>query len=309
MNSRKSTDKHPNKLDLIQSFVQQVPGRVSAILENWHQLVHSDWNDKLLDVLIERISTLAESGAKFGITQISQSGTSLTGHLGEYHNTGLKPQHDDVVALDGLVHAFKDAAIQACNQQAETLLAAAQESSEATEFQSECDSSVFLLGLPETLAASLSRNLQAQNFNVCLLHDAEEMIRHYEVNPDDHYLLISHTDWLAQLFPENKEGGLWNSENGLPGVLVAFIADSNDLKTRLAAMRVDACAYWSKPVDPFLVAKRVRELTASESDTSYRVLIVEDDPAQADFADAILSKVHFKCRSVTDPLQVMDALC
>lgn len=309
MNSRKSTDKHPNKLDLIQSFVQQVPGRVSAILENWHQLVHSDWNDKLLDVLIERISTLAESGAKFGITQISQSGTSLTGHLGEYHNTGLKPQHDDVVALDGLVHAFKDAAIQACNQQAETLLVAAQESSEATEFQSEGDSSVFLLGLPETLAASLSRNLQAQNFNVCLLHDAEEMIRHYEVNPDDHYLLISHTDWLAQLFPENKEGGLWNSENGLPGVLVAFIADSNDLKTRLAAMRVDACAYWSKPVDPFLVAKRVRELTASESDTSYRVLIVEDDPAQADFADAILSKVHFKCRSVTDPLQVMDALC
>ena len=132
MNSRKSADKRPSKLDLIQSFVQQVPGRVSAILENWHQLVHSDWDDKLLDVLIERISTLAESGAKFGVTQISQSGNSLTSHLADYHNTGLKPQHDDVVALDGLVHAFKDAAIQACNQQAEALLSAAQESGEVT---------------------------------------------------------------------------------------------------------------------------------------------------------------------------------
>ncbi len=309
MSSDKSAEKRSNKLDLIQSFLQQVPGRVSAILENWHQLVHSDWDAKLLDVLIERITTLAESGSKFGVTQLSQSGNSLIGHLSDYHNTGLKPQHDDVVALDGLVHAFKDAAIQSCNQQAEALLASAQEDAiEQTGSRIEGDYVVFLLGIAENLAASLSRNLQAQQFDVRLLQDADEMIHHYDINPDDHCLLISHTDWLPKLFPDSKEGGLWNKENALPGVPVAFISDSNDLKTRLAAMRVDASAYWAKPVDPFLVAKRVRELTSSESDIAYRVLIVEDDPAQADFADAILSKADFKCRSVTDPLQVMDAL-
>ena len=309
MSSDKSAEKRSSKLDLIQSFLQQVPGRVSAILENWHQLVHSDWDGKLLDVLIERISTLAESGSKFGVNQISQSGNSLIGHLSDYHDTGLKPQHDDVVALDGLVHAFKDAAIQACNQQAEALLASAQQGEgEQTAESVDGECSVFLLGIAENLAASLTRNLQAQQFNVRLIQDADEIIRHYDVNPDDHCLLISHTDWLPKIFPDSKEGGLWNKENGLPGVPVAFIADSNDLKTRLAAMRVDACAYWAKPVDPFLVAKRVRELTTSDSDIAYRVLIVEDDPAQADFADAILSKADFKCRSVTDPLQVMDAL-
>jgi diguanylate cyclase (GGDEF)-like protein len=308
MNSNMPAIKRSNKLDLIQSFLQQVPGRVSAILENWHQLVHTDWEGQLLDVLIERISTLAESGAKFGVTQITQSGTSLISHLSDYHNTGLKPQHDDVVALDGLVHAFKDAAIQACNQQAESLLASAQESGTATQVNGEAGYIVFLLGIPETLAESVLRNLQAQGFDVRLLQDAHEIIRHYDVNPDDHCLLISHTDWLPTLFPENRTGGLWSKENALPGMPVAFIADSNDLKTRLAAMRVDASAFWSKPVDPFLVAKRVQELTSSEADTAYRVMIVEDDPAQADFADAILSKANFKCRSVTDPFQVMDAL-
>jgi diguanylate cyclase (GGDEF)-like protein len=309
MSSDKSADKHSNKLDLIRSFLQQVPGRVSAILENWHQLVHSDWDGKLLNVLIERISTLAESGSKFGVSQIAQSGNSLIGHLSDYHNTGLKPQHDDVVALDGLVHAFKDAAIQACNQQAEALLASAAEiSSESVERGGDSGTVVYLLGIPETLAASLSRNLQAQGFDVHLLQNADEMIHHYNINPDDRCLLISHTDWLDKLFPNSKRGGLWNKENTLPGVPVAFIADSNDLKTRLAAMRVDACAYWSIPVDPFLVAKRVHELNAAESDIAYRVLVVEDDPAQADFADAILSKADFKCRSVTDPLEVMNAL-
>ncbi|MEJ2453778.1 MAG: EAL domain-containing protein [Candidatus Thiodiazotropha sp.] len=308
MCSDKSADKRSKKLDLIQSFLQQAPGRVSAILENWHQLVHSDWDGKLLDVLVERIATLAESGSKFGVSQIAQSGNSLIGHLSEYHNTGLKPQHDDVVALDGLVHAFKDAAIQACNQQAEALLSAAQEIKETTEEHERGDCVVFLLGIPEALAASLTRNLQALGFDVRLLQNADEMIHHYDINPDDHCLLISHTDFLHALFPESKQGGLWNKENSLPGVPVAFIADNNDLKTRLAAMRVDASAYWSKPIDPFLVAKRVRELTSTESDTAYRVLIVEDDPAQADFADAILSKADFKCRIVTDPLQVMNAL-
>jgi len=271
--------------------------------------VHSDWDGKLLDLLIERISTLAESGDNFGVTQITQSGNSLIGHLSDYHNTGLKPQHDDVVALDGLIHAFKDAAIQACNQQSEALLqSVAQRVGEPEAGGNGEGHKIFLLGIDELLAANLIRNLQALRFEVKLLANADEMIRFYEVNPDEECLLVSHTDALKTLFPESKRGGLWNQENGLPGLPVAFIADSNDLKARLAAMRVDACAYWAKPVDPFMVAKRLKELTTSKADTAYRVLIVEDDPAQADFADAILSKVNFKCLSVTDPLGVMDAL-
>ncbi|MCU7947544.1 MAG: protein in phbC 3'region, partial [Candidatus Thiodiazotropha sp. (ex Cardiolucina cf. quadrata)] len=146
------------KPDLVHSFLHQVPGRVSAILENWHQLVHSDWDGTLLDTLVERISTLAESGSKFGVPQITQSGKSLIGHLSDYHGTGLKPQHDDVVALDGLVHAFKDAAIQACNQQAEILANKAPAARpDGPDYSGE--HKVFILGIDEALAANLTRHL------------------------------------------------------------------------------------------------------------------------------------------------------
>ncbi|MES9970138.1 MAG: EAL domain-containing protein [Candidatus Thiodiazotropha sp.] len=295
------------KPDLVQTFLNQVPGRVSAILENWHQLVHSDWKGKHLDTLIERITTLNESGTKFGVPQIAQSGKSLISHLGDYHGTGLKPQHDDVVALDGLVHAFKDAAIQACNQQAELLASKAAETDEEVP-QLATDQKVFILGVDEALAANLTRHLQVNQFDVEYLTDVEQVIHHYEINPDDSSILISHVDRLTELFPESKKGGLWNKNNGLPGMPVAFVADNSDLKTRLSAMRVDASAYWVKPVDPYLAAKRIHELSSTHSHTAYRVLIVEDDPAQADFADAILSKANFECRSVIDPLQVMDVL-
>ncbi|MCU7906006.1 MAG: EAL domain-containing protein [Candidatus Thiodiazotropha sp. (ex Epidulcina cf. delphinae)] len=301
-----TSNKNIAKPDLVYSFLNQAPGRISAILENWHQLVHSDWDSTLLDTLVERISALAESGGKFGVPQITQSGNSFIGHLRDYHGTGLKPQHDDVVALDGLVHAFKDAAIQACNQQAEVLADKPQESAGGSPHCSG-ERKVFLLGIDEFMAAGLTRNLQAHHFDVEYFSDAEQIIRYYEINQGEPIFLISHTDMLSKLFPESKKGGLWNN-HGLPGLQVAFIADSPDLKTRLSAMRVDAGAYWSKPIDPYLVAKRIHELSSSDPHTAYRVLIVEDDPAQADFADAILSKAAFKCRSVTDPLQVMDAL-
>ncbi|WP_369158520.1 EAL domain-containing protein [Candidatus Thiodiazotropha sp. LNASS1] len=299
--------KHIAKPDLVQTFLNQVPGRVSAILENWHQLVHSDWKGNHLDTLIERITTLNESGTKFGVPQIAQSGRSLISHLGDYHGTGLKPQHDDVVALDGLVHAFKDAAIQACNQQAE-LLASKPAETDKDESEFSTEQKVFILGIDEALAANLTRHLQANQFDVEYLTGTEEIVHYYEINPDDTSLLISHVDLLGKLFPESKNGGLWNKNNALPGMPVAFIADNPDLKTRLSAMRVDASAYWVKPVDPYLAAKRIRELSSTHSHTAYRVLIVEDDPAQADFADAILSKANFDCRCVTDPLQVMDVL-
>jgi diguanylate cyclase (GGDEF)-like protein len=307
-----SSDRSPSqstKTNLMSSFLHQVPGRVSAILENWHQLVHSDWKGDLLDNLIERITALSESSEKFAVHQIAQSGKSLIGHLSDYHNTGLKPQHDDVVALDGLVHAFKDASIQACNQQAEALAREPEAQATSAAPQAVHDNhKVFLLGIEETLAAGIIRNLQAQEFDVTLLDSAAEIIHKYELNPTSACFLISHTRMLGKLFPESKSGGLWNKSNGLPGVPVAFIADSPDLKTRLAAIRVDASAYWYQPIDPFVVAKRVNDLCTQHAHTQYRVLIVEDDPAQADFADAILSKAQFDCRIVTDPLQVLEAL-
>ncbi|MET0050452.1 MAG: EAL domain-containing protein [Candidatus Thiodiazotropha sp.] len=303
------TSSQSTKANLMSSFLHQVPGRVSAILENWHQLVHSDWKGDLLNTLIERITTLSDSGEKFGVHQIAHSGRSLISHLSDYHGTGLKPQHDDVVALDGLIHAFKDASIQACNHQAEAMASQTDEHAKSSTAQvAHDDHKVFLLGIEETQAAGIIRNLQALNFDVTLLDSPEQIIHHYEINPNDASFLISHTCMLSKLFPESKTGGLWNKNNGLPGLPVAFIADSADLKTRLAAIRVDASAYWSQPIDPFVVAKRVDELCSRHSHAKYRVLIVEDDPAQADFADAILSKAQFDCRIVTDPLKVLDTL-
>ncbi|MEN8179002.1 MAG: EAL domain-containing protein [Pseudomonadota bacterium] len=293
------------KAELLRAFLNQVPGRVSAILENWHKLVQGDWNSQLLSTLQERLNTLTEASGKFGVGQIKLSGQSLLSHLAKFGDSENKPTRDDVVTLDGLIHAFKDAAIQACDQQKsldETAASTKDISSDGLERK------IFLLGIDESTASSLTQSLQAHHFMVETLTNTEALYELLASGLQIPCALISHIDRLEELYPTERHQGLWRQRGGLPGLPVAFIANSNDLQLRLAAMRTESKAYWTMPVDPFVVASRMQELTSPDNHAAYRVLIVEDDPSQADFASAILKKASFECRNVTDPLVVMEAL-
>ncbi len=294
-----------SKAEDLRAFLDQVPGRVTAILENWQQLVRSDWDADLLTTLLERIHTLTEAGEKFDVPQIKQDGKSLQSTLSKYTETGDQPPQDDVVVLDGLVHAFRDAVMQACNLL--TPLNITQESDKSAH-KTDGGRKILLLGLDEASTPGLIQGLRDRQFQVESLPDAESLFAYQSKQQNSHTALISHITWLTRLYPESRQEGLGHKAGGLPGLPVAFISDANDLQTRLSAMRTEAKVFWANPIDPLVVANRMEELTAPSNQAAYRVLIVEDDPAQADFASAILGKADFECRSVTDALQVMDVL-
>ncbi|MGD8932973.1 MAG: EAL domain-containing protein [Chromatiales bacterium] len=166
---------------------------------------------------------------------------------------------------------------------------------------------IYLFGLDDSSIADLGQRLAAKQLAVETLTALEPLIEHAKSH-NEAIAVIAHVDRLKELFPESGQGGLWHSDAGLPGIPVAFIAEQNELQQRLAAMRTDAKAYWIQPIDPEQVANRMLELLSPQGHSPYRILIIDDDPTQADFASAILSKARFECRSVTDPLQVMEIL-
>ena len=290
------------RAELLKAFLNQVPERINAILENWHQLVQGDWNPESLKCLLERLHTLTEASAKFQVAQIQSSGLSLFGHLNQYAEAECKPRHDDLVMLDGLIHAFKDAALEACQHQPSQVIRDA-ENSVALSRQGR----VYLYGLDDHSVPGLRQALHAKQLDVESITELESGIARAKTR-NEVIGVIAPVDRLEELFPDSQEAGLWQTDGGLPGIPVAFIAAENDLQLRLAAMRTHAKAYWTRPIDPEQVATRMRELLSPQSHAPYRILIVEDDPAQADFASAILRKAHFECRSVTEPLQVMEVL-
>jgi len=84
--------------------------------------------------------------------------------------------------------------------------------------------------------------------------------------------------------------------------------ESNDIATRLRAMRAGVDAFIVLPVAINDVMARIQELVESDASQPFRVLIVEDDRSQALFAESILRKAGMETRAVMDPLSALEEL-
>jgi len=95
-------------------------------------------------------------------------------------------------------------------------------------------------------------------------------------------------------------------ENQLP---LLVLSRESDLQTRLTALRSGADAFFAPPLDVEEVAEKLAQLLGITDDAKpYRVVVVDDDPSQADFAAAILRKVGIDVCTVTDALKTLDTL-
>jgi PleD family two-component response regulator/EAL domain-containing protein (putative c-di-GMP-specific phosphodiesterase class I) len=87
------------------------------------------------------------------------------------------------------------------------------------------------------------------------------------------------------------------------------ISRHSDLATRLLALRHGADAFFAPPLDTDAIVEKIAELTGLSKDAKpYRVMVVDDDPAQANFAAAILNKAGVEVCKVTETLKILDTL-
>jgi len=91
-------------------------------------------------------------------------------------------------------------------------------------------------------------------------------------------------------------------------VFMVVLAERQDVALRLGAMRAGADVFMPPPVDARDVLVRTRELLATRNEAPFRVLIVEDDRAQAMFAESILRKSGVETHAVLDALEALDML-
>jgi diguanylate cyclase (GGDEF)-like protein len=89
--------------------------------------------------------------------------------------------------------------------------------------------------------------------------------------------------------------------------LLAF-SEQDDLNSRLKAMRSGVDTLIPLPMSAHQASLRVRELVEVDNDDPFRVMIVEDDRAQAMFAESVLRKAGMETLAVTDPLDTLERL-
>ncbi|RMG34969.1 MAG: response regulator [Gammaproteobacteria bacterium] len=148
--------------------------------------------------------------------------------------------------------------------------------------------------------------LRAGGLSVQHLTDPSEAARHLVTTPPA--ALIADLADIPLLEPVIETLARIRRENNRHVPLV-YVASTGDLETRVKAVRAGGDAIYSPPFDSTQITERLRSLIEQHTghDTN-RVLIVEDDAAQAEFAASILAKAGMETATVTDPMAILERL-
>lgn len=89
---------------------------------------------------------------------------------------------------------------------------------------------------------------------------------------------------------------------------VIVVSSHGDFATRLAAARSGVQGYLLKPVDAGALAELLAEPDAADSGQQYRILIVDDDEAAADYYKTVLNNAQIEAAVLTQPERIFDML-
>lgn len=86
---------------------------------------------------------------------------------------------------------------------------------------------------------------------------------------------------------------------------VVFLSARDDMVARLQACRAGGNAYFTKPVRFHLLCERLDQLTGRTPASPYEILIVDDDPTQAEYYSQALEKAGMTVTVLLDPMEVL----
>jgi diguanylate cyclase (GGDEF)-like protein len=273
-------------------FVQQLPKRIAAIEDIWAKLTGGSWDHLQLEALYDRIREISENSKVFSLFQLNESVFSLEVYLSSFIGSDISPGTAQIDSITGLLRALKTAAnLTAADQQTPAANSSAV--------------SVFILGDKDGLMAELAGALQDLECELQYFADIESLLTQLEIQPPK--LIVADTAELPHMPPLSAELVRLQSHMSIKIPLI-FISSSTALQLRVDAIRAGGDGYFVTPLDAVAVAKQIRDMALPGQQKPYSVLVVEDDPTQADFAASILRKAGMEVLQVTEPVKVIKSL-
>ena len=163
---------------------------------------------------------------------------------------------------------------------------------------------LYLLTDESPEAEALEAHLRAANFEVDALTEIDELVELSGALPADVVLIDRMHAPAIEVIGEAMNAVRARANQP---VRMALISETDDVMARLSARRAGVDAVLVRPHGGADVARRLRDMF-STAEPSFRVLIVEDDRAQALFAEGILRNAGMDTRIVLDALEVLPTL-
>lgn len=275
--------------ELKAAFIQHLPERIHSIDSHWNELSQGTWDPVQLKKLRQKIQSLTGTSGRFGLARLSDNSYSLEVTLGELMAADTAPTTKQKQTVSTLIMALRRESDQIRNK--------AGMAKPATRL-------IYLLLSSDKLAPGLVGMLEEQGCSVLSFLQPDDVEGEIQRRLPD--VLIIDDSFLVRISMLNRELAI-QQEHQKKQVGIICISQTRDLEQRLLALRSGVDGYYVTPVNTQELAARIIEM-ASPRDDRYRILVVEDDQSQADFAASILRKSGMKTAVITESMKVIEAL-
>ncbi|OOZ37227.1 response regulator [Solemya velesiana gill symbiont] len=288
------SDQINQSAELKEAFIEHLPERISSIESSWEELCRTGWSKNKFQQLFSRIQDLAGSCGKFGLIDLNENVFSLETYLSSFVDSDISSLSEKHKVRG---HELIDAVKVALERSRTLSLGPAGQRNGKLAFYIRSSDDL-------DLAPGLTTSLQENGFQVLTFIRPDDLEGEIQKRLPDIMIIESH--FLPQLENLSRELKV-QQERQNRIVPTLCLSQTKDLKQRLLAMRLGVDAYMLAPFVTKELVSKVTELSSPTED-HYRILIVEDDPTQAQFASSILDKGGMKTLAVTEPLKVPEVL-
>jgi len=278
---------------LFVEYKKKLPDKFKNLQEQWQALTQQ-WDTSPLKDFHRAVHSLCGSAGTYCYPSISNAARELEVYLKPLlDNTSISLEEQQVIVQ--CLQAIEREIHQTINTQEtfDILLSVTQRSSTA----------VYLLDNNESLIKNLSVILEEAGYTLRAVKDIKTLENEFLKNPP--LVLIIDIDKISA--PDSEYlVGLCRQQKTKPCLFC--IAQNGDILTRLKSVRLGSTAFFQKPIDPLLLAKKIEQSDSIILLNPYRILIVDDSLSLAQYYSLILKEAGMIVQYITNPLLLIETM-
>ncbi|XPF92604.1 diguanylate cyclase [Colwellia sp. RE-S-Sl-9] len=286
------------------SFIDKIPAYVTEIKDVWHSLKLSPQNHEQAELLHRLAHTLTGTAATFELESLAIAAREIEQLLRNFSSppSTKLPVKEIEIVLKKLCDASALVDKNAVSNQPVYVTA---EGQPISVIPNDSNNLIYIIDEDKYFTHTIKLQIQAFGYQVETFN-CINLFKHALKHQDPTAVIMD------AMFDNTKTAGIdyiaeINSEREIP-LQTIFITESNDLKTRLSAVRANGFAYFTKPVLITSLVSALDKISYKVQESPYRVLIVDDSPTQTEYAALTLQQAGMKTREVNDPFLLLDAL-
>ncbi|UXI66670.1 response regulator [Tahibacter amnicola] len=266
--------------------------RLDTFVGEWRTHLGQSWDSGRAGLLHEELERISEEAENLGVADIADPALELTVFLCSFAATGATPSAAQRQAMATMIDQL---APPPAKEVARPVKRAPVADIRGTAFYL-CPPGREIEGLPPYLGS--------QRYVVRPFSAPEAMVSAFaEATPD---LLLVEDSYVPQLHNVLEALARTREAHREPPVCIV-LAEAADAARMLFAQRAGADAVVSSR-DPVAIFARMEEALEQRRNLGYRVLVVEDDPAQAKFCESILRHRGISTKVCPDVASVIPTL-